>query len=79
MSLVSKVLQFVKPSFYAKQYARALEVTREEIHSGSIRPLFKAMALIGFTGYSLEYALVGRHHVAEKQAIIKEAMKHHHH
>lgn len=59
MSLVSKVLQFVKPSFYAKQYARALEVTREEIHAGSIRPLFKAMALIGFTGYSLEYALVG--------------------
>ncbi len=109
------IFKLIKPSFYAQEYAAFIGRLRKETAAGSGAPLFKAMLLVGVTGYSMEYSMVGSklltrktyeaylqiilnpilfvesveaifnklflagHHVAERQAIIKEAMKNHHH
>ncbi len=59
MSLSAKVTQFLKPAFYRNLFDQATVATRANLQAGNIRPLFQAMVLIGVTGYTLEYALVG--------------------
>ena len=38
-------------------------------------PIVGFMAMIGFTGYMLEYLTLGRYHVAHKKAKIEAALK----
>jgi len=79
-STISRVISHaVSPKFYAAQFAGVVAQTRKELNQNSAAPLFKFMLLVGLTGYAIEYSQAGRYHVAERQAIIKDAMKHHKH
>jgi len=49
------------------------------MNKGSIAPLFAACTLIGVTGYAMEYTMVGKYHVAHKNALLKKAMENDHH
>mmetsp|Transcript_3692 Transcript_3692/g.7371 ORF Transcript_3692/g.7371 Transcript_3692/m.7371 type:complete len:84 (+) Transcript_3692:33-284(+) len=71
--------KLLSPKFYAEKYCVILSNTRKSLHAGSPAPLFKAMLLVGVVGYTMEYSMVGRHHVADRQKIIQEAMAKHHH
>lgn len=77
--MMSGVAQFANPGYYRGVYANIVATTHKELRAGSGKPLFKAMAIVGITGYVMEYSLVGRYHVMDKQAIVKKAMADHHH
>jgi hypothetical protein len=53
------ILKLIKPSFYAQEYAAFINRLRKDVAAGSGAPLFKAMLLVGVTGYSMEYSMVG--------------------
>jgi hypothetical protein len=78
-NMIGGLAQFANPAFYKNYYAGIVARTHKDIRAGSARPLFKAMLLVGCTGYVMEYGLVGRYHVADKQAVIKKALADHHH
>eukprot|EP00600_Ochromonadales_sp_CCMP1393_P007070 CAMPEP_0174962858 /NCGR_PEP_ID=MMETSP0004_2-20121128/5005_1 /TAXON_ID=420556 /ORGANISM="Ochromonas sp., Strain CCMP1393" /LENGTH=76 /DNA_ID=CAMNT_0016211413 /DNA_START=80 /DNA_END=310 /DNA_ORIENTATION=+ len=71
--------QLVSPKFYAGHFQALVTSTRAEMAAGSIAPLFKGMVLVGVVGYTMEYSLVGRYHVLDKQKIVKDAMASHGH
>ena len=37
------------------------------------------LTLIGVGGYTVEYTMIGRHHVAHKQALLKKVMENDNH
>ena len=78
-SVVSSLTKFANPAYYRGVYAGIVATTHKEIRAGSGKPLFKAMAIVGITGYCMEYSLVGRYHVMDKQALVKKAMEGHAH
>ena len=78
-SVIGTVTQFANPAFYKTWYAGVVARTHKDIRAGSARPLFKAMLVVGITGYVMEYSLVGRYHVMDRQAIVKKAMEGHGH
>ena len=78
-SVGASLAQLANPAFYRNYYAGIVATTHKEIRAGSAKPLFKAMAIVGLTGYCMEYSLVGRYHVMDKQAIVKKAMEGHGH
>eukprot|EP01031_Cornospumella_fuschlensis_P034289 gene34289-41502_t len=81
--MLANLVKFVNPIFYVNaakaNYVKAVHNTAKSFREGSVAPLFKSMLIIGSVGYALEYYLDGRYHVAEKHAIIAEAMKNHGH
>ena len=78
-SVMGTIGQFANPAMYKAYYAEIIKTTHKDIRAGSARPLFKAMLVVGLTGYTMEYGLVGRHHVMDRQAIVKKAMAEHAH
>jgi len=52
--------RFAQPSFYQAEYAKVLKSTSADFASGSIRPLFQGMLLVGVIGYTMEYITIGR-------------------
>ena len=78
-SVMSSLAKFANPAYYRGVYADIIANTHKDIRAGSGKPLFKAMAIVGITGYCMEYDLVGRYHVMDKQAIVKKAMEGHGH
>lgn len=58
-SVVKFASQFVSKSFYQREFAEMVVKTNKDVLQGNARPLFKAMALVGFTGYAMEYSCVG--------------------
>ena len=52
MSAILKTFAtFVSPAFYRAQFASTVKSLNADFVSGSIMPLYKAIALVGFTGY----------------------------
>ena len=59
MSFVGKMFSVVTPGFYKNLFANIVKNTHTEMQAGSIKPLFKAMMLVGVCGYTMEYQMVG--------------------
>ena len=76
-------LQLLNPAVLKGHYNAALANFKvwggKQIKSGSIEPFFLGCALVGVTGYTMEYVNVGRYHVMHKQELVKKAMEHAHH
>eukprot|EP01032_Pedospumella_encystans_P011718 gene11718-13608_t len=79
MNALKPVLQLFTPKFYCDHFWKIVNNTRKDFIAGSPAPLFKGMLLVGVVGYAMEYSMVGRYHVIEKQEIIKKALADHHH
>ena len=60
-SIFTGAMKLVTPAFYKGQYAQIVASVHKDIRKGSIRPLFQAVAIVGITGYTMEYALKGRY------------------
>lgn len=72
--------RILTPAFWAKQVESAIVFTRKSEQSGqAIKPFFMMMTMVGLTGYSMEYLMVGQYHAAERQKVIKHALANHHH
>mmetsp|Transcript_71735 Transcript_71735/g.149766 ORF Transcript_71735/g.149766 Transcript_71735/m.149766 type:complete len:81 (-) Transcript_71735:174-416(-) len=78
-SIVKHTTMLFSPKFYQQWFAGVVSRARTDFIAGSPRPLFKGMLLVGVVGYTMEYTVVGRYHVMDKQKIVKEAMASHHH
>lgn len=78
-AMLKPLMSLVSPSFYKAQFAATVKSLHGDLMAGSIAPLYKAIALVGFTGYLVEYSAIGRHHVMHKQAIVAKAMAGAHH
>ena len=60
-SIFTNGVKLVQPSFYRGKYAELVASVHKDIRKGSIRPLFQAIAIIGVTGYTMEYSFIGRY------------------
>jgi hypothetical protein len=78
-AMLKPLMSLASPAFYKAQFAATVKNLHTDLMAGSIMPLYKAIALVGFTGYIVEYSAIGRHHVMHKQAIVAKAMAGAHH
>ena len=53
------VAKVFSPKFYAEQFNCIVNNTRKDFVAGSPAPLFKAMFVVGITGYIMEYSFIG--------------------
>jgi hypothetical protein len=53
------LMRLVSPAFYKEQYAAVVKDLHADFRAGSIAPLYKAILLVGVTGYMVEYSAVG--------------------
>jgi hypothetical protein len=75
----ASLAKFASPAYYSAVYAQIVANTHKEIVKGSAKPLFQCIAIVGCVGYSMEYLMLGRYHVADKKAIVDKALAEHHH
>ena len=86
MAAMASLRRFLSPAFYQASAAEFGAMVRTKYIQGNIlaQPITGFMVTIGAVGYFIEYAVLGRYHVAHKKektaAAIKEYdAKHAHH
>jgi hypothetical protein len=58
--MFSTVAKAFNPATYQAWHADLVKSTAKHLRAGSINPFFKAMVLVGLTGYTMEYYMAGR-------------------
>eukprot|EP00640_Fibrocapsa_japonica_P009643 CAMPEP_0113942944 /NCGR_PEP_ID=MMETSP1339-20121228/14970_1 /TAXON_ID=94617 /ORGANISM="Fibrocapsa japonica" /LENGTH=87 /DNA_ID=CAMNT_0000947641 /DNA_START=71 /DNA_END=334 /DNA_ORIENTATION=+ /assembly_acc=CAM_ASM_000762 len=76
MAAVTSLLgKLTTPAWYRASYQAWFNSYRPHIRNGSAVPLFHLMVLVGVSGYTLEYLVLGQHHVAEEKQTLAKAME----
>lgn len=76
---MGRLAPLISPATYQTMYASFMRTKRAQISAGSFRPVLELMIATSVISYTMHYVCVDRYFIMEKQALVREALKNHHH